>query len=141
MPHHTIRTALLALGLAGLTACTTAGGGGGSAANVPAGRSTTVDFFSVFNPQNCLNGPRPSTKIVQPANGTVRIVPGTNTFAPDNFGARGRKCAGQPIRGVRAVYTPKPGYRGPDSFTVRYSYSQRIGARKTANRTYRVNVQ
>lgn len=140
MPHHTIRTALLALGLASLAACTTTGGSGGGQ-NVPAGRSTQVGFVSVFNPQTCQNARLPRATVVQPANGTVVTRARTDTFRSDDLRAGNRKCAGSPVRGLAVVYTPNAGYRGPDQFVVRISYEQRVGARSTSSQTYRVNVQ
>lgn len=141
MPHHTIRTALLALGLAGLTACTTTGGASGGGQNVPAGRSTTVDFLALANFRTCEAVARTRPTIIQPANGTVTLRPGTKTFSAEELRTRGRRCAGRPVAGQRVVYTPNAGYRGPDQFVVRISYEQRVGARSTSSQTYRVNVQ
>ena len=140
LPARITRLAAAATLLLLTSACTTTGGGG-TVVNVQAGRTTPIAFFSTFNPRTCQNGPRPTTRIVQPANGTVEARPSTDSFSVAEFGAGDRKCAGQSMRGVRIVYTPDPGYRGPDSFTVRHSFAQRIGVRSTSNASYRVNVQ
>ena len=120
--------------------CTTTGGGGDTL-NVPAGRTTSVATFSIFDRTSCQGGELATARIVQPANGTVRVKPVTRRANAEGFRAGDAKCTGSTFRGQDVLYTPDRGYRGLDRFTVRFSWNERPGSRRTANETYRVNVQ
>lgn len=122
------------------TACTQTAGGGGGAEIVPAGRTSVVAFSSVLDVRRCQNARLPDTRIVQPANGTAAVEPGSGTLSGTS-NVRTRKCGGTVARGLRVLYTPNPGFTGADRFTVRYSYGVGSGRRRTDSQTYRVIVQ
>ena len=133
-----IRIALLSLALAATAACTTTPSGS-SALTVPAGRASTIDSVSVFDPTTCRNNRLPNVRFVQPENGRVTTRPTSFALRPNTV--RERKCAGSTVRGLEIVYTPKPGFRGADPFTARISYETLPGRRRTSNRTYPVTVR
>ena len=94
----------------------------------------------MLDPRTCQNQRLPKTTVVQPANGSVAVAPVTTTLGASS-GLALRKCTGTRAPGLAVRYTPKGGFTGTDTFTVRYSFETRPGSRKTTNRTYRVNVQ
>ena len=81
---------------------------------VPAGKSSIILYYVVYNPETCASGSKPQTKVnQQPAHGTIRF----EWFAhKPTKGAY--NCNGTLVRGMLVIYTPNKGYRGPDKAKV-----------------------
>lgn len=131
--------ALAALAAAGtLAGCVSTGAG--DPIEVPAGRSSEVTFSFTLDPRTCQYGRVARPRFVQPEHGTVTTRAVTRRIGTV-IGPKARKCSNETVRGVEIVYTPDPGYRGPDQFVVRTSLGGATQNRRTTSTTYRVIVQ
>jgi hypothetical protein len=86
---------------------------------VPAGQTTTVYTYT-SRTHRCESASGTVTLVVKPQHGqvTYRSTPTTFTGTrDDNFGSPGR-CHGKPTMGFVITYTPAPGFRGVDHFTI-----------------------
>lgn len=84
---------------------------------VPAGRPSAILGYYTASSDTCYSGARPKVHFSGgPAHGSV-----TSVWKAFRMGASSGKCAGKPTHGTIIVYTPAPGYHGPDKVSVTFS--------------------
>ena len=108
--------------------------------DVPAGKTTMIEFVGSYDTRRCMNGARPRLK-VSAANGTVTTKWTSRRVTKAAVGPRHRKCAGRMMKGMAVYYTPDRGYRGPDQVNISFSYDQGNGRRKNASGAVSLNVR
>ena len=80
---------------------------------VPAGRTSGLYDFAVWDPSTCSHLGKITHRLTKPPkHGTV-----TTTWAVSHVESIPARCKGK-IKGLLIYYTPKKGYRGPDTFTM-----------------------
>ncbi|MEZ5924685.1 MAG: hypothetical protein R3D57_09930 [Hyphomicrobiaceae bacterium] len=102
---------------------------------LPANKTSTLDLYMRWS-NDCKNlGTISSGFSKKPGHGTVRpsVVTAPIPSSAD-FGTAA--CAGKRIKALRISYTPKKGYRGPDSVTVWVNY----GSTGQTSYTYNITV-
>jgi hypothetical protein len=127
----------VALVLAGLTLVANAASAETIERSVKANAPSAVGGFFGYELNTCYASVIPEVKIKQmPANGNFQIVPYEHTLGKDSH------CAGQKVRGLAYVYTPKKGFKGPDEVAVDVPWSGNdLGLPTIRTYTYRINVQ
>lgn len=94
---------------------TTLGFAGTTKRTVPANKTSAVGAHATYAP-NCYGGAIPQMKISkEPKHGAVTFRRTTFKLSKD-----AGKCAGTPVKGTAIYYKPKRGYRGSDSFTMKF---------------------
>lgn len=89
---------------------------------VPAGKSTMLQQTYMTMDERCRPILRPTGRLAQaPRHGSVRMLPrqASAVYGPGPH----RHCDGKVGPALAFEYTPEPGYRGPDAFTVRVRYN------------------
>ncbi|MGB8817381.1 MAG: hypothetical protein WCC66_05605 [Rhizobiaceae bacterium] len=84
--------------------------------NVPAGRTSAVASFSLFDPRNCAHGPKPKVTFKQPEHG---MLSAKWLSAKSN---QSGMCNSKTMKFYMIYYQPKAGYRGPDKGAVSFFY-------------------
>lgn len=82
------------------------------AVSVPKGQPTVVETPIFGNVAKCRSVRVKWRVASKPKHGTV-------TFQDTRATRQGGNCADRPARATAIIYTPKPGYTGPDTFAVR----------------------
>jgi hypothetical protein len=97
---------------------------------VPANRTSSVETIAFYNNETCRSGAVPQMQVTRaPANGKVSFRQFSGTLNESSG-----RCSGKRVSGQNVIYTPRKGFRGTDSFTVRYSHERYQG---TSRRVYR----
>ncbi len=102
---------------------------------LPANKTSTLDLYMRWS-NDCKNlGTITSGFSKKASHGSVRpsVVTGSIPSSAD-FGSA--SCAGKKIKALRVSYTPKKGYKGPDSVTVWVDY----GSTGRTSYTYNITV-
>lgn len=102
---------------------------------LPANKTSTLDLYMRWS-NDCKNlGTITSGFSKKASHGSVRpsVVTGSIPASAD-FGSA--SCAGKKIKALRVSYTPKKGYKGPDSVTVWVDY----GSTGRTSYTYNITV-
>ncbi len=106
---------------------------------VKANGSTDMDFRFVHWHKDCKPYKDPQIKgavVSQPKNGRVKFK---NTVLRKINGKAivkyGKQCTGKSMPGLQVTYTPNKGYKGNDSFRVKYNYYRYNDGRKRATKT------
>ena len=83
---------------------------------VPAGRTSSIGSFSLFQTATCTDGPKPKVTFKQPAHGTLSAK-----WQSAKINEKG-PCNGKMMRAYLIYYQPKSGFRGLDTGTAVFSY-------------------
>lgn len=104
---------------------------------VPAGRSSSIGSFSLFQTETCTDGPKPKVTFKQPAHGTLSAK-----WQSAKINKKG-PCNGKMMKAYLIYYQPKAGYRGPDAGTAVFSYPSYINgpADRVLNRKVELDVK
>ena len=146
--HRPLATAVLALTLVGVAACSGIGTQDGSAplpgdaptadaavrsTPVVPGRAARVFVFAGFG-DKCEAVAAPQITITAPpAKGDVTFVPGQDTTI--QYSAQGT-CIGQKTKGTGVYYTARTGQQGTDRFSI----AAKLATGETATRTFEVRI-
>lgn len=105
------------------------------AKRVPANKTSTLDLYMRWS-NDCKNlGTISSGFSKKASHGSVRPSVITAPI-PSSADFGNASCAGKRIKALRLTYTPKKGYRGPDSVTLWVDY----GASGKTSYTYNITV-
>ncbi len=146
--HRPLATAVLALTLVGVAACSGIGtqdGGAPLPGDAPTadaavrstpvvpGRAARVFVFAGFG-DKCEAVAAPQITITAPpAKGDVTFVPGQDTTI--QYSAQGT-CIGQKTKGTGVYYTARAGQQGTDRFSI----AAKLATGETATRTFEVRI-
>lgn len=108
---------------------------------VPANRTSEMAFLNVYDTHYCAYGARPQVRLKKPRHGRITTRWTKRTIAGNQFGLGGEKCVGRDMYGLAVYYTPDPGFRGTDSYKLRWTYRTRGGARGFLGGVTRVRVR
>ena len=97
--------------------------------DVRANRTTELAFLNVYNTHGCRYGARPKVELRQPRHGRITTRWMRRPITSNVFGRGGDKCVGRDMYGLAVYYTPRRGYRGPDSYYLRWTYRTAGGYR------------
>ncbi|MGE0230265.1 MAG: Ig-like domain-containing protein [Flavobacteriaceae bacterium] len=115
-----------------------AGSAGAETWKVKANAATLVGWHAVYSEIGCeLRPPEKYEVARQPGHGRIALPVRPVTSDSTENGCRGFKGTA-----VTVTYTPAPGYRGPDTFSIRVTYEEYLDPPMTSDVTrYDVNVQ
>ena len=108
---------------------------------VPAGKTTMIDFVGSFNMKTCTHGACPRVKLNGAANGKITTKWTSITLNQRQVGPAARRCSGHRMKGMAIYYTPDRGFRGTDRVSFGFSYDRGDGRRNNSGRALRVNVR
>ncbi|MDO6963752.1 hypothetical protein [Rhizobium alvei] len=108
----------------------------GETLSVPAGRSSVVGGFNVYNPNTCGTAGKPQMKVHSaPAHGSVSFKWVLTKFS-DEFTV----CKGKPAHSMLIIYTPHKGFHGQDSFTWGARFESHEVGSQTGYKTAEITV-
>lgn len=121
-----------------LSALFAAGGCTPSIITVKSGTTTPVTGLSSYSRADCTSWEPPEARVTTaPAHGVATVH-----LAQSTVRAAGHPCLGKVINQRVVAYTPKAGFRGQDTFEIRYDYiTTDGGGRGTQSERLVVNVQ
>ena len=96
---------------------------------VPANRTTELAFLNVYDTHGCAYGARPRIRLEEPANGRITTRWMKRPITANVFGRGGDKCVGRDMYGLAVYYTPRRGFRGTDSYRLRWTFRTASGYR------------
>ncbi|MBL0406068.1 hypothetical protein JKG68_19080 [Microvirga aerilata] len=107
---------ILLLGALAVAGCNTTGSTM-STKVVLNGRTLKVDTWGSLNPECVSTGSTSIRVLEQPRNGRIEIKEAMDfsTYPKDNIRAH---CNAKRTPATQVLYTPSPGYKGPDTFQV-----------------------
>jgi hypothetical protein len=103
-----------------------------------AGKSTVIGGGFSYDPRTCRTGEIPrATVAIPPAQGSVRIERRNDLMGSQT------DCSTMRAGGVVYIYTPRPGFRGRDSLSIRSNVLIGIsgGQRQDSTTTYEIEVK
>ena len=140
---RTARRAFVALGFGAIAALSGHAAHAASPTSivVPANRTTEVGFLNVYDTHGCAYGARPRVRLKPPSHGRITTRWQRRPITTNRFGLGGEKCVGRDMYGLAVFYTPEPGFRGEDSYKLRWTYRTNTGARGFLGGTTHVRVR